>query len=120
MVKYTKGLLKGVYADIIDKVYISLSSEYFEGINKVVLFGSTARSTETNDSDIDIAVISDTLTEACLYRSKVYSKVLCIIQDIIGSESEKLCCDILPFGKNSNRREGVFLSIDEEGVILYD
>lgn len=95
-----------------------LHQVYGKQLKAVILYGSVARGTNTNDSDIDIAVLVDgdaaelraydeRLSDVSTDISLKYLKVFSII-DISYQEYEKWK-QISPFYRN----------VSEEGVVLY-
>lgn len=52
-----KGKINKEIADIVDK-YIAIVTENYNVV-AIILFGSYAKGTQTEDSDIDIAIITD-------------------------------------------------------------
>lgn len=87
-----------------------------ENIQKIILYGSVARSEETKDSDIDIAIIlkekfdSKTKEQFLVWAAELdmkYEKVFSII-DIEKDNLDKWS-DILPFYKN----------LCKEGIVLW-
>ena len=96
----------------------SLQKVYGDKLKTIVLYGSVARGTQTDDSDIDIMVLIDGNTdELRQYDDKLndvstdfslkYLKVLSVV-DISYQEYEDWR-NLSPFYKN----------VSEEGVILY-
>lgn len=96
----------------------SLQKIYGDKLRTVVLYGSVARGTQTDDSDIDIMVLIDgnsdelrqydeKLSEISTDFSLKYLKVLSVI-DVSYREYEDWR-DLSPFYRN----------VAEEGVILY-
>ena len=93
-----------------------LSTIYGKSLDKVILYGSYARGDQTNESDVDIALVTtDTITE------KKHEKMLDIVVDFeleleltlsviqIDQKNYLEWRNTLPFYKN----------IDREGVILW-
>lgn len=96
----------------------SLKHIYGKKLKTVVLYGSVARGTQTDDSDIDILILidgnndelrqyDDKLSDVSTDFSLKYLKVLSVI-DISYQEYEEWR-NLSPFYKN----------VSEEGVILY-
>lgn len=106
------------WMEILLELTNELKSVYRETLKSVILYGSAARGTAGEDSDIDIMIVVDEpkdklknyeeklcniSTEFALAYFKVFS-----IMDISYSEYEEWK-DILPFYKN----------IEKEGIALY-
>lgn len=96
----------------------SLQHVYGDKLKTVILYGSVARGTQTDDSDIDIMILIDgnndelrkydeKLSDVSTDFSLKYLKVLSVI-DISYQEYEDWK-NLFPFYKN----------VSEEGVILY-
>lgn len=96
----------------------SLQHVYGDKLKTVVLYGSVARGTQTDDSDIDIMILidgnndelrkyDDKLSDVSTDFSLKYLKVLSVV-DISYQEYEDWK-NLSPFYKN----------VSEEGVILY-
>lgn len=96
----------------------SLQHIYGEKLKTVVLYGSVARGTQTDDSDIDILILvdgnndelrwyDDKLSDVSTDFSLKYLKVLSVV-DISFQEYEDWR-NLSPFYKN----------VSEEGIILY-
>ena len=96
----------------------SLQHVYGDKLKTVVLYGSVARGTQTDDSDIDIMVLidgnneelhryDDSLNEVSTDFSLKYLKVLSIV-DISYQEYENWR-ELSPFYRN----------VSKEGIILY-
>jgi len=93
-----------------------LQEIYGDLINSVILYGSTARGTRTNDSDIDVAVLlrpgatkemRGQMLDLVVDLELACGKVLSVICIDYGKFSEWK--DTLPFYKN----------IREEGIVLW-
>ena len=95
-----------------------LKEVYSNKLKTVILYGSTARGTDTDESDIDVMVLVDgNNQELRLFEDKLsdistdlsikYSKVFSIID--ISYQEYISWVKILPFYRN----------VSEEGVILY-
>jgi predicted nucleotidyltransferase len=100
---------------ITDELVEGLKEIFNDSLVSVILYGSVARGTETEDSDIDIAIIirdaknqsaQDKIIDFSLEMDLKYDKVFSVI-DIDYDEFLKWE-DILPFYKNV-KREGVVL-----------
>ncbi|AZT90555.1 nucleotidyltransferase domain-containing protein [Caldicellulosiruptor changbaiensis] len=106
------------YQDVINKVVEELKELYGDKLKKIVLYGSYAKGTQNEESDIDIAVLVDEDEQAL----KDYENKLDEIISEIGYRSLKLISivdisyqrymqykEILPYYKN----------IENEGIVLY-
>jgi predicted nucleotidyltransferase len=101
--------------EILDKL-IPEFEKIFDGVlEKIILYGSVARHTQTDESDIDIALIVKGYTDE-MYDSMIdvtvdleleYGKVLSVL--LIDYDNFKDWEDVLPFYKN----------VKAEGVVLW-
>ena len=99
----------------ISDMIISLRSVYGKMMTEAVLYGSYARGTQTEESDIDIAVFltgkpSGKMTDAMIECVSSYELVCGKVLSVIDIDSAKFdqWKDVLPFYKNI-RREGIVL-----------
>ena len=99
----------------ISDMVLQLRSIYGELLSEVVLYGSYARGTQTEESDVDIAVIllnkpSKSVTDAMINCVSTHElecgKVLSVID--ISAEKFNYWKDTMPFYKNI-RKEGIVL-----------
>lgn len=102
--------------NVITDMIVSLCDIYGSQISEVILYGSYARGTQTDDSDIDIAIIlsekpsketTDKMIECVAIHEIECGKVLSVID--INSEMFNKWKDTLPFYKN----------ICKEGIVLW-
>ncbi|MBQ6814783.1 MAG: nucleotidyltransferase domain-containing protein [Lachnospiraceae bacterium] len=88
-----------------------------EQIDYIILFGSSVEETCTEESDIDIAIVSN-VTKSRLFKSKEYDKFTTSLYDI-NSQQEY---DILQFNslkKIESSKEYVCKDIVHKGKIIY-
>lgn len=96
----------------------NICERYSNIFDLVVLFGSTARGTCSDDSDIDLYIESNVLTTTRLLKSNDLDNFTLEIYGIIDMEY-----DLIIKGRNeiSNVRKSLLYNqIDKDGVILYD
>ena len=72
---------------------LEIAREFAESINsdkivKIILFGSVARGDDTEDSDIDILIISD-------YRNEIWEDIADIIGEIVLEKQELISAHIM-------------------------
>lgn len=102
------------YHDILDKIVQGLQSVFGDLLEQIILYGSVARGTQTEESDIDIAVIVRPYTDEMHNRmidlavdlELKYDKVLSLI--LIDYYNFKEWGAVLPFYKNV-KKDGVTL-----------
>lgn len=110
--------MNSTIANMLDELIGYLKDLYGDKIKEIVLYGSYAKGTEDEESDIDVAVILDIdeqeirmyekrLNEIISEISYKYMKVISLID--LSYEKFISWCNVLPFYKN----------ILNEGVILY-
>ena len=81
-------------------------------IKQIILYGSVARGDDTNDSDIDILIISD-------YYDEIEPRIRKIVTDIILNKHELISAHIMSTEHYNNTKEYSFLSnVLKDGVIL--
>ena len=116
--RYNKSLRQKepMLAKRLSEMCILLSSVYGRALDRVILYGSYARGEQTDDSDVDIALmIKDTVTES------THDKMLDIIVDF-ELELEKTLSVIQIDQKNYLEWRNTlpfYRNIDREGVILW-
>jgi len=100
----------------ISDMVIKLRSIYAGSLNEVILYGSYARGTQTEESDVDIAVIlmdsptkemTDAMVDCVSAHELICGKVLSVID--IDLERYIQWKEVLPFYK----------SIQKEGIVLW-
>ena len=100
-----------------------ICAEYAGILGRVILFGSVARSENTETSDIDLYVepIDLTMTSGKLEKNKAYREFRLRLFDLYDG---KVDYDILSFGGKrdlQNMRETMLWDqIEKDGVVLYD
>ena len=86
------------------------------GISSIILYGSAARGTAENDSDIDIAIMldrpftdkeNDCLSDFIVEMDLKYDKVFSVID--VDNENYKKWHNIIPFYRN----------VEKEGIVLW-
>ena len=81
-------------------------------IKLMILFGSVARGDDTEDSDIDILVISN-------YRKDIWPKISDIIVDTIGIYGELLSVHVMSENVYNKTKDYSFLTnVLKEGILL--
>ena len=94
-----------------------IAREFAEAIKsdkivKIILFGSVARGDDTEDSDIDILIVSD-------YWEEIDPLIMDVVGDIILDKQELISPHIRPVERFNNTKDYSFLSnVLKEGVIL--
>ena len=100
----------------LQEMSIKISDVYENRLEKVVVYGSYARGEETEESDIDIALIlneeetetmHDDMTDIVVDYELEQGKMLSVI--VIDNKNYSVWKDVLPFYKN----------IDNEGVVIW-
>ena len=93
-----------------------------DDIDKVIMFGSCSRGTQTDDSDIDLLVLLNS-EERNMPFSKLEEKVGVSIYEQFDSNYKKpvdlLFADESVF-ENSTRLDSVYYHIKRDGVTLYE
>lgn len=103
------------HTEIYERLIQGLQEIYGDLLISVVLYGSVARGTQTDESDIDIAVLIkkgqtrkmyDKMTDLVVDLELEFDKVLSILH--IDYDKFKLWEDTMPFYKNV-KKDGVIL-----------
>jgi predicted nucleotidyltransferase len=96
---------------------LEIAHEFAEAINsdkilKIILFGSVARGDDTDDSDIDILIISD-------YRDEIWDDVADMIGEFVLEKQELISAHIMSINRFNTTQDYSFLSnVLSEGEIL--
>ena len=96
---------------------LEIAREFAESINsdkivKIILFGSVARGDDTEDSDIDILIISD-------YRNEIWEDIADIIGEIVLEKQELISAHIMSTERFNTTQDYSFLSnVLAEGELL--
>ena len=99
---------------IFDKMIPGFQSIYGDELVSIILYGSVARGTQTDDSDVDIAVIvkkytedmHDKMIDLIVDLELEYAKVLSVL--LIDYDNFRKWENILPFYKNV-KKDGITL-----------
>ena len=84
-------------------------------IEKIILYGSVARGEDTEDSDIDILIITKNAEDEFEIGDDVYTKVM----DIVYKHMEYISACIIPIDHYKKYRDFSFYStVDKEGVVI--
>ncbi|MCD6342795.1 MAG: nucleotidyltransferase domain-containing protein [Spirochaetaceae bacterium] len=83
---------------------------------KIILFGSRATNSYSNDSDFDICVVVENLDDerqlAREINREIFNKKLEVPVDVIAVDSKK-------YKQNMNRIGFIYKQIQENGVVVY-
>ena len=94
-----------------------IAREFAESINsdkivKIILFGSVARGDDTENSDIDILIISD-------YRSEIWDDIVDMIGEFVLEKQELISAHIMSTDRFNTTQDYSFLSnVLAEGEVL--
>lgn len=103
------------YKELLQQLIPKVVGIYGELLVSVILYGSVARGTQTDESDIDIAVMlkkeetedmRERITDAIVDLELEYNKVLSVLR--IDYEKFKIWENTMPFYKNM-KKDGVVL-----------
>ncbi|MCL2115160.1 MAG: nucleotidyltransferase domain-containing protein [Methanobrevibacter sp.] len=84
----------------------------FPEVDLIILYGSVARYEDTNDSDIDILIVSSDKDKII---DKVYSKVV----DFFLDSGEDISAKILSHGDYDRVKDTHFIcTVEKEGIVL--
>lgn len=102
------------YGEIFQKLIPGLLNIFQDSVNRIILYGSVAKGTQTSESDVDIAVIingytktmHDAMTDFIVDLELEYNKVLSVL--LIDYDKFKEWENVMPFYKNV-KKEGIQL-----------
>ena len=100
-------------SDDITKI-TEIISKNFE-VNKIILFGSYAKGTENNDSDIDICV----LTDENIRKIELLRAIRKLLYDYISKPIDLLIYKTDEFYERSNNIKSIEREIENEGIFIY-
>lgn len=103
-----------IYSEMLQRLIPGLLNIFHGSINRIILYGSVARGTQTSESDVDIAVIvkdytqdmHDTMTDFVVDLELEFDKVLSVL--LIDYGKFKELENVMPFYKNV-KKEGIQL-----------
>lgn len=101
--------------EVFEKMVPGFQAIFGSTLHKIILYGSFARGTQTEESDVDIAVITreytedmhDNMIDFTVDLELEYNKVLSIL--LVDYDNFKEWEDVLPFYRN----------IKKEGIVLW-
>ena len=105
----------GRYADMFQALVPGLVRIYQDDSMQIILYGSAARGTETEESDIDIAVI---LTS---YTREMYDQMLDMVVDLELEYNKVLSVHLIPASKFSQWENVMpyYQNVKREGIVLW-
>ncbi|KZX14966.1 nucleotidyltransferase domain-containing protein [Methanobrevibacter filiformis] len=84
-------------------------------IKKIILFGSVARGDDTDESDIDILILTKERSDKFKIMDDVYSKVM----ENVYKHMEYISAKIIPINHYNNYKSNYFYkNVDEEGIVI--
>ena len=96
---------------------VKIAHEFANAINsdkivRIILFGSVARGEDTEDSDIDILIVSD-------YWEEIDPIITDVVGDIVLDQQELISPHIMSVDRFNNTKDYSFLTnVLEDGVVL--
>jgi uncharacterized protein len=99
---------------LVDQVKAQLSERYGEGIRRVILYGSHARGEATENSDVDVLV----LTDPSLKPSEVRKSLDDLLYDMLLDEGELVSVIVIPEDYFEDHNLPFMLNVREEGVTI--
>ena len=102
------------YTNLLKKLIPGLIHIFQDSITSIILYGSVARGTQTEESDLDIAVLTgaytkemhEQMTDLVVDLELEYNKVLSVL--LIDHDKFKEWENVMPFYKNV-KKEGIVL-----------
>lgn len=99
---------------LVDQVKAFLHERYGDGIKRVILYGSYARGEATEDSDVDVLV----LTDPSLNPSEVRDSLSDLLYDIILEEGELISVVAVSEERFENYNSPFMLNVKKEGMVV--
>ncbi len=99
---------------LVDQVKAFLHEKYGEGIKRVILYGSHARGEATEDSDVDVLV----LTDPSLKPSEVRKSLSDLLFDMLMDEGELVSVIVVPEDFFEGHNLPFMLNVRQEGVAV--
>jgi predicted nucleotidyltransferase len=99
---------------LVDQVKAYLLDKYGPGIKRVILYGSHARGEATEDSDVDVLV----LTDPSLKTSEVRKSLSDLLFDMLMNENELVSVIVIPEDFFEDHNLPFMLNVRKEGVAV--
>jgi uncharacterized protein len=99
---------------LVDQVKAQLSEMYGSGIKRVILYGSHARGEATEDSDVDVLV----LTDPALNPAEVRDRLSDLLYDILLEEGELISVVAVSEERFENYNSPFMLNVKREGMVV--
>ncbi len=99
---------------LVDQVKAQLSEMYGSGIKRVILYGSHARGEATEDSDVDVLV----LTDPALNPAEVRDSLSDLLYDILLEEGELISVVAVSEERFENYNSPFMLNVKREGMVV--
>ena len=99
---------------LVDQVKAFLHERYGAAIKRVILYGSHARGEATEDSDVDVLV----LTDPSLRPSDVRKSLSDLLFDMLMDEGELVSVIVIPEDFFEDHNLPFMLNVREEGVAV--
>ncbi len=99
---------------LVDQVKAFLHERYGEGIKRVILYGSHARGEATEDSDVDVLV----LTDPSLNPWEVRKSLSDLLYDMLMDEGELVSVIVIPEDFFEDHNLPFMLNVQERGSTI--
>jgi len=99
---------------LVEQVKAYLRERYGDHIRRVILYGSHARGEATEDSDVDVLV----LTDPSLRPSEVRKSLSDLLFNILMDEGELVSVIVIPEDHFENHNLPFMLNVRKEGVTV--
>ena len=117
-------MLKARFRELQDRLLKEIISFYGSRLVSVVVFGSVARQTCRNDSDVDVLIIAEGLPTGRMKRVEEFSVIEERLEPFLKSlRDEGIDTCISPVFKTpeeAEKKSPLFLDMVEDAVILFD
>ncbi len=99
---------------LVEQIKVFLHEKYGEGIKRVILYGSHARGEATEDSDVDVLV----LTDPSLKPSEVRKSLSDLLFNMLMDEGELVSVLVIPEDFFEDHNLPFMLNVRQEGVAV--
>ncbi|MCX8171684.1 MAG: nucleotidyltransferase domain-containing protein [Candidatus Bathyarchaeota archaeon] len=116
--------IKEPYKSLIEKLLDLLLNQLGDKLISVVVYGSVARGTTHEDSDIDILIVAESLPKSRMMRQKLFILIEEPLEPLINDLWDRgFHVDFSPIIlslEEASRIRPIYLDMVEDSIILYD